>query len=737
MHSAPSNPPRRPRAALAGWLFLAAALAVLAAIRAHRAPMADLRGDEGTYVAMTASLARDGDLLFTADDAARATARGGGAALILQRTDRGVSFSKPILYPLVAAPFHLVAGENGMTLFHLLALAGAFVLVRSLLARGADGGAATATVLVAVAGSIVLPYAFWRMSESLVVALAAAGSALAFAGLREAPASPARGWAHRLLDARFAPEAGGLLLGLLISLREPHAAVAAAPVLAALALRRWGRAARLATAIALAYVAVLALSWALTGAAQSYKALRTTFDATTGWPAGPGSQAALARFEDPDRRATSTLSLVPVWKPRPTAYAALYFWIGRHAGVVVSFPVALVLLAALLRRPDRVTLTALAGAGGLALFYLVWWPSNYFGGETFVGNRYLLAAYPCLLVGLRRLPSARALAVGAALSAAVGLSALASVAGAGGLDPTSQSHAHAGLYRLLPYESTASNIDGRRDRYWSGDFLRFVDPFAEVGAWSFALESGRPAAEIELGTVWAGDRTTWLVVTDAPRATLVVSDWRRSRRYPLAEHPGGGAGGPIVVDAAPAWRSHPFWWSEGEPARARLLRFALETPDGAPARAQLRYLGREPLPDDFTRLVHAATLPAEGLAGGRGGVALHLRNMSAWDWTSEAPLAVQLGWRLRPLAGSAAPSEGRAPLPGKVRSGDAFEVELAVPWPETPGRYRIEVDLVLEDVAWFADRVGAPVAAGEVELRAAAGADADDRIGSRPADAAP
>lgn len=732
MNPTPSSVPRRSRRALAGWLFFAAALALLAAIRVQRAPMSDLRGDEGTYVAMTASLAADGDLRFTAEDAARATARGGGAALILQRTERGVSYSKPILYPLMAAPFHLVAGENGMILFHFVALAGAFALVGSLIARGADRGAATATVVIAVAGSIVLPYAFWRMSESLVVALAAAGLALALAGLREAPAATAANRAERLLAGRFAPEAGGLLLGLLVSLREPHAAVAAAPVLAALALRRWTRAARLAAAVAVAYLAVLALSWALTGTAQSYKALRTTFDATTGWPAGPGSEAALARFDDPERRATSTLGLAPVWKPRLTAYAAIYFWIGRHAGVVVSFPIAFALLAALLRRPDRVALAALASAAGLAVFYLVWWPSNFFGGETFVGNRYLLAAYPCLLVGLRRLPSARALAASAVLAAVVGLSALASVAGAGALDPTSQSHAHAGLYRLLPYESTASNIDGRRDRYWSGDFLRFVDPFAEVGAWSFTLDRRWPSAEIELGTVWAGDRTTWLVVTDAPRATLVVSDWWRTRRFALAEHPGGGAGGAIVVESAPAWRVHPFWWSEGEPAHARLLRFALETPDGSPARAQVRYLGREPLPVDFARLVHAAALPGEGAAGGSERVTLHLRNMSAWDWTSEATLPVQLGWRLRPLSGGAAPSEGRAPLPGKIRSGDAFEAELAVPWPETPGRYRLEIDLVIEDVAWFADRVGEPVAAGEVEIRAADGAAAGDRIGSPP-----
>jgi hypothetical protein len=76
---------------------------------------------------------------------------------------------------------------------------------------------------------------------------------------------------------------------------------------------------------------------------------------------------------------------------------------------VAFLPAALFFAAQALRRRSPAGLAALAGFAALALFYLVWMPANFFGGETFLGNRYILAAYPCLLVGLSRLPSRRVL----------------------------------------------------------------------------------------------------------------------------------------------------------------------------------------------------------------------------------------------------------------------------------------------------------------------------------------
>ena len=102
---------------------------------------------------------------------------------------------------------------------------------------------------------------------------------------------------------------------------------------------------------------------------------------------------------------------------------------------------------------------------------------------------------PTFTVALAAPPPRKLLAVAWLIAFAAGLSAQTSVATTARFEQTSQSHAYFGLFRLLPYESTASNLDGRRDRYWSGDFLRFVDPYARAEPWSFLLGTGVAAAD--------------------------------------------------------------------------------------------------------------------------------------------------------------------------------------------------------------------------------------------------
>lgn len=697
------------------WLLAIAALGLFAAAGAWRARAGELRGDEGTYLAMATSLARDGDLAFGTADAEWAAGRPGGVALILERTARGIRYSKPVLYPLLAAPFAAVAGAGGLVVLNALLLALGFVLARALLTRVGARTRATETVLTVLCAAAVVPYVVWRMAEAVEVGLAAAGLALALAAERPAPLAP-RGWSERWLAARWAAPAGSLLLGLLVGLREPNVAVAVVPAAAALGGRDLRRAAKSVTAVVVGYGAVLALTWALTGAVNPYKATRATFTAETGWPAGASAATALARFDSGDDLATSTLSARPEVRPALTAYATLYLFVGRHSGLVAYLPALLLLAAIALGARERVALAALGGVAALAVFYLVWWPSNYFGGEAFLGNRYLLAGYPALLVALPRLPSRRALAAVWAVAALFGASALASVARTADLDRTSQSHAHAGLFRLLPYESTASNIDGRRDRYWSDDFVRFVDPYARAERDSFELAAGASPAELELATTRPGGTTRWLVQADAPEATLVVSDWRRTRRFALARH-GATSGGPVTVELAPAWRVHPFWWSAGRAARARLVRFALETPGGRPATARVRYLGRRELPTSFARVATVAPLPARiVLTGPPASVHLRLTNTSNWTWSSQDALPVQLGVRWLAFAGEGTSGDQRIPLPRPLASGDTAEIDLPLA-PPAAGRYRVLVDLVAEDVAWFADQTGAPLAEGEITVR--------------------
>ena len=154
---------RSPIPALAGGAVL-----LFAALFLLRSEGSGLRGDEGTYVAMAASLARDFDLGFTAPDRAWAEQHAGGpVALILERTGKGLAYSKPVLYPLLAAPFVGLFGDWGAALLNLVVLLLALALARAFLERRGERVAARDALLTFVATGIVVPYVAWRMIESL------------------------------------------------------------------------------------------------------------------------------------------------------------------------------------------------------------------------------------------------------------------------------------------------------------------------------------------------------------------------------------------------------------------------------------------------------------------------------------------------------------------------------------------------------------------------------------------
>ena len=252
-----------------------------------------------------------------------------------------------------------------------------------------------------------------------------------------------------------------------------------------------------------------------------YKAPRATFNAETGYPVGEGALRRPPVSISTDELATSSLVLTPLFDGGLSAYATLYFFVGRHTGLAIYLPAALFLrlraparrrppasrrspvspgsrssISSGCRRTSSVARPSSATATSSPPTPVCWWPCR-------VSRR----AACCSTIW--------------ALAAVVGISALASQIRFGALDPTSQAHANAGLFRLLPYESTATNLDGRRDRYWANDFVRFVDPFAEVGEWSFTIAE-RPAGR------GARDRDPLPRGADAP-------DGRRRRR---AGHPG-------------------------------------------------------------------------------------------------------------------------------------------------------------------------------------------------------
>ena len=702
-------------------------LAALSTLGALRDSFARITGDEGTYLAMIESAALDGDLEFAAPDLDRveATSNPGRKYLILHRVGERFFYSKPAIYPFLAAPLYRLVGQPGLSLFNGLVLGLSLWLAWLYLRRW--GSAPASLVVVTFAGTgTLLAYAAWTMSDALQVACALAGTALCLGNLGRGKKN---NWGtHPIFSHRAAPWVGGALLGLMVAMRITNLAVASAVVGALLLRRRWRSAAVAGIALTATVAMTLGLNHQFLEAARPYKQVRSTFDPGSGYPGASSGKQALERFEG---KTLATVRIATEVRPRVTLYAAFYFLAGRHTGLVIYLPASLILFLAALRKPDRVTLALLAGAGGLAAIYLLWLPHNYFGGGAAVGNRYVLTAYPLLLFAPTSPPRMRWQLSAWLIAALAFVSAIVSVHRVQAFAPTSQSHVHAGLFRLLPYESVASDLEGNVERFWLRDWelVRFADPYAQVADWSFTLQTGRPPAEIEIANTRADGLMRFLVLSPAENLELVYEDWGKKQAFPLSR-PLGERG---VVEITPSkpWRIHQFWfaWMRDTKFHARVFRLSLRTPDGNPARAELRYLGPTELNQNvFERSVLEAASPTSAEPGTSSEVRLRVRNESPRSWASERILPIYLSYRLTDIEDPTFTIEGPRTAIRRVQPNRILEASLEVDWPERPGTYRLEVDLLVEGVAWFGSRVGEPLLSREIVI----GAPSSPEPGSGP-----
>jgi hypothetical protein len=548
-----------------GGLLLAVALLVAGGGRG-------IWGDEDTYVGMTASLTRDGDLAFDERDREWAETRPGGppATVILQRVGSGVSYCQPVISPLMGVPAYGLFGPSGLVVLNLMLLAGALILAWLFLRR-LGSAPRTALTLITFAACSVLPfYLGWRMSDVAQTAFSLAGLTLVATGLR----------AQSGRRALLAVGGGGLLLGALAAMRLPGLALVAAAAGGGLWLGRWRRSAAAALAALLGFALASGAGLALAGSGNPYKEVRSGFSGETGYPVG--ESPAWQRFET--EPATQSAGWLPPLDWTRSVYSGLYYLIGRHTGILIYFPAALAFLVAACGRRDRLALAFLAGPVAMALFYLLWMPDNYFGGSTFFGNRYFLPAYPALLAALPRLPSARSLAATWALGLVVGASALVSMLAVVESPAPSQSHAAAGLFRLLPSETTARQVDGFRSRYWRYDFVRFIDPFAADDEKGFRLAAGSPPAEVELAFRVPRDILRLEIDPGDIGGELIWRDWRRAGAVELKPGPQR-----IELSLSPAWRWHTYWWRVPDTYQIRTVRLGFRSAGGG--EAVVRYRG--------------------------------------------------------------------------------------------------------------------------------------------------
>lgn len=544
-------------------------------------------GDEGTYVAMAESLAADADLVFDQRDRERALVGrfGDSPSVILHRAGERLYYSKPLIYPLLVAPAFLLAGRYAFWVVNLLALAAAAILAWRAMPEDDRRGWKLSTFLAAAA---VLPYVVWSMSDLLQFALAVGAVSTAVLSIRI-------GRARAQVPARIRPGSGwavgaGICLGLLVVLRLPQVLLALGVIGAVVVAGSWRRARLMAGAAVLTVLAAAAISLPLVGTINPYTATRTSFNASTGYPQDAGDPLVARQLEA--KRASHRYQ----WSyDERTPWSALYSLIGRHTGLLPYFPLALFLIVWGVRRPS-----AMAALGVLALcaFYLLYRPDNYFGGSAAIGNRYFLPAYGTLFAVLawpgriNRFGTwswQLALLACWGIAASMGVSALISVRDVGTLDSTSQSHAAAGVFQWLPYESTLRETEGQRVRFWGGDYLRFVDYRAKVHADDFVIRGGREPAEVMLVTHREGN--VFHFSAQAPAGSrLVVRPWVGS--WEVITEFADGRPVEVQIPKIGPWVSHPMPFDlETEYAVHRLL-FRAETAGSGDA-VKLWYLGVE------------------------------------------------------------------------------------------------------------------------------------------------
>ena len=177
------------------------------------------------------------------------------------------------------------------------------------------------TLATAVFCSVLLPYLGWMMSDLTQAAMVLAGLSLALRGL---PLPAEVQFEEDRYRPMLSPAIGGFLLGAAVSMRFSTAALAAAPVLIAVLYRRYRHSMVIAALTLAAFALVSGATQHLLGTANPYKAVRSSFNARTGYPAGAEGDEAAERFSTSP--ATQSASWLPSFEPRRSAYVTPAFW---------------------------------------------------------------------------------------------------------------------------------------------------------------------------------------------------------------------------------------------------------------------------------------------------------------------------------------------------------------------------------------------------------------------------
>ncbi|WP_426573341.1 hypothetical protein [Aquihabitans sp. McL0605] len=411
------------RATTVAWvLFALVSLVVGRSVFDHDFRDTGIRGDTASFVLQAVSLAYQGhNLSYDKTDldhfrALHWEAEPRGAHI--QRDDGGWAFAKPYGYSAFLAPFLRGLGPaHGLAVANLLLLAIIAACSTATMWLRYRGAVVPIVVGVFLFGSNLFFYAYHAYTELFLAAVVAA---LGYCLLRGAR-SHSTPWVA----------AGVAISAILVSEKAPMGVVVVPAIVVALfALPGWWK--RLIAVGAGAVTFALAIfpylfysdftSWNPYGGARYYIDKGAPFGgANVIYPVDTSETFSLSYLR---RSLGSELG--------STAKSAGYYVVGRHTGLALYTPIAVVILvlaiAVVIHRRRSTPVMGAAILGGIAAyvgFYVLLFPHNYYGGGQSFGNRYFLQMAPMVIplavaMGLQ----AKHLVWGAALSLVIALTVL-------------------------------------------------------------------------------------------------------------------------------------------------------------------------------------------------------------------------------------------------------------------------------------------------------------------------
>ncbi|HET9226377.1 MAG TPA: hypothetical protein VFR31_06900, partial [Thermoanaerobaculia bacterium] len=415
-----------------------------------------------------------------------------------------------------------------------------------------------------------------------------------------------------------------------------------------------------------------------------------------------------------------------------------YFLWGRHAGLLPYLPFAVLSLLLFLIHGRRSTerWLLLAGAAGIALFFLLQIAWNWQGGGGFIGNRYYINVYPAFLFLVTRIRPRWAIPAGYAFAGFFLGPLLFTPFGAGGPEPTLQAHVRNIPFRWLPLELTLKNVPGYH-RVPLGDFrvIGRRDQFLPLGP---LWVRGADFVEIYLIAGQPIEKAVFQVSSPAPRNRVGIEMGDTEQELTLK------AGEAQRVELRPGKPTRAWTTTAGTqyayrmvvtPETGRILHWTRELPPESCSYfasnekveesffvgAELTYLGSgETLEADLYAVRWGdVTVPAQVAAGQRFQIATRLFNQSRVTWPNRDGASVYLSYHWKTLDGRPVVWEGeRTDLPAPVPPGGEVNVQQDIVAPPQPGRYVLELDPVFEHVSWFSERNGGTTLRREIEVTA-------------------